>query len=296
MISYFESQKSQIFKNVEILIFVFDCETLNSNTQNNTQFNNNYDVFINCLNSIKQYSDNAHIFVLLHKMDLIHNDKQNFIKQQNDILHKIYNDIFNNNNKDNNNKQQSLNDLTIYSTSIWDETLYRAWSHIVTILIPNIQQINVNLSKLLYLFNNCNEIVLFERSTYLVISNVLHHNNQNHNNSNNNDNNNDNIYDSHRFEKISNIIKQFKLNLQKNNTNFVNLQILSQNYYIFLLPFTTQTNILLLFEINKINYNIQHNNHNSNDSTPIYSQVDENAIIMNINAAKHTFQNILSQG
>lgn len=46
---------------------------------------------------------------------------------------------------------------------------------------------------------NADEVVLFERSTFLVIS---HHDAKGHE-------------DVHRFEKISNIIKQFKLSCIK---------------------------------------------------------------------------------
>ena len=51
---------------------------------------------------------------------------------------------------------------------------------------------------------NANEVVLFEKSTFLVISHfdAIGHD------------------DDHRFEKISNIIKQFKLSCIKTNYNF----------------------------------------------------------------------------
>ena len=77
-----------------------------------------------------------------------------------------------------------------FSTSIWDETLYKAWSQIVGFLMPNIQVLEKNLQTFCEVIG-ADEVVLFERSTFLVIS---HYDTCNHG-------------DEHRFEKISNIIK-----------------------------------------------------------------------------------------
>ena len=56
-----------------------------------------------------------------------------------------------------------------FPTSIWDESLYKAWSQIVCSLIPNINLFNNNLIE----FNSildAEEIILFEKTTFLVIS------------------------------------------------------------------------------------------------------------------------------
>jgi len=90
-----------------------------------------------------------------------------------------------------------------FRTSIWDETLYKAWSSIVSILMPNISQLNLSLNRFCNTIR-ANEVVIFEKSTFLMISHfdtVAHE-------------------DEHRFEKISNIIKQFKLSCIKTNYQF----------------------------------------------------------------------------
>jgi Ras-related GTP-binding protein A/B len=56
-----------------------------------------------------------------------------------------------------------------FKTSIWDETLYRAWSQIVSFLLPNIKTLEKNLATFCKTLN-ADEVVLFERSTFLVIS------------------------------------------------------------------------------------------------------------------------------
>jgi Ras-related GTP-binding protein A/B len=60
-------------------------------------------------------------------------------------------------------------DICCFGTSIWDETLYRAWSQIVYSLIPNVKLLETQLGDFA---GNCgaDEVVLFEKATFLVIS------------------------------------------------------------------------------------------------------------------------------
>ena len=85
--------------------------------------------------------------------------------------------------------------MRFFATSIWDETLYRAWSQIVNSLIPNVKVLQTQLNDFA---NVCaaDEVVLFERATFLVIADVSRLKEEN--------------YDGHRFERISNIIKQVR--------------------------------------------------------------------------------------
>ena len=59
--------------------------------------------------------------------------------------------------------------MRAFATSIWDETLYKAWSQIVYSLIPNVDLLE---SQLRDFSTICaaDEVVLFERATFLVIS------------------------------------------------------------------------------------------------------------------------------
>ena len=78
---YFTAQRDNIFRNVEVLIYVFDVESreidkdihyYQSWYSNSLLVNSieNYK-FIFSLESISQQSPNARIYVLIHKMDLI---------------------------------------------------------------------------------------------------------------------------------------------------------------------------------------------------------------------------------
>lgn len=171
MDQYFQSQKENIFRNVEVLIYVFDVES--------REFDKDMHYYQSCLEAILNFSPEAKIFCLIHKMDLVQEDQREsiFRTRQEDL------------------KKLSLPlECTAFRTSIWDETLYRAWSSIVYQLIPNVKSLENSLHQFATILD-ADEVLLFERATFLVISHcqLKHHS------------------DSHRFEKVSNIIKQFKL-------------------------------------------------------------------------------------
>lgn len=116
-----------------------------------------------------------------------------------------------------------------FGTSIWDETLYRAWSSIVYSLIPNMQDLEKHLNDFCSICH-ADEVVLFERATFLVISHATHANHR----------------DIHRFEKISNIIKQFKLSCSKTQAQFQGMEVRNSNFTAFIDFFTTNTYIMVI--------------------------------------------------
>lgn len=61
--------------------------------------------------------------------------------------------------------------MKCFATSIWDETLYRAWSQIVYSLIPNVELLETQLNDFSTICA-ADEVVLFERATFLVISHI----------------------------------------------------------------------------------------------------------------------------
>jgi len=223
MENYFESQKDQIFRNVEVLIYVFDIES--------HERKKDLEYFSNCLDAIKQNSKNAQIFCLIHKMDLIQKeeDKQKIFEERSAELQKIAEPMH----------------LTAFGTSIWDETLYKAWSSIVYSLVPNVQQLEEHLVKFCRL-SQADEVVLFEKATFLVVS---HATQKDHS-------------DQHRYEKISNIIRQFKLSCSKTQAQFKSLEVKNKNFTAFIDLFTSNTYIMIILSNPKIqsaavNLNIQ---------------------------------------
>ena len=99
-------------------------------------------------------------------------------------------------------------ELVGFPTSIWDESLYKAWSQIICSLIPNMATYQLNLKKLKSVMD-AREIILFERATFLVIcsSNTT----------------SGELLDPKRFEKISNIMKNFKQSSMKLKSSFKTL-------------------------------------------------------------------------
>ena len=123
-------------------------------------------------------------------------------------------------------------EITCFKTSIWDETLFKAWSTIVYSLVPNIKTIEANLDNFTKICG-ADEVVLFERATFLVIS---HSSNRKQEHP-----------DIHRFEKISNIIKQFKLSCSKAQfSQFKSMQVKNKFFNAFLEDFTQNTYILVI--------------------------------------------------
>ena len=63
MENYFASQRDRIFKNVEVLIYVFDVES--------RDWEKDLHYYQSCLDAILANSEEARIFCLIHKMDLV---------------------------------------------------------------------------------------------------------------------------------------------------------------------------------------------------------------------------------
>ena len=89
--------------------------------------------------------------------------------------------------------------VTSYPTTIWDQSLYKAWGNIVHSLIPNLDIIEGYLGHLADVIE-AEEIILFERTTFLTVTSVT------------SKIGNQNPY-SDRQERLSNIIKTFKHSL-----------------------------------------------------------------------------------
>lgn len=207
MENYFESQRAQVFRNVEVLIYVFDIES--------HERKDDLDYFRNCLDAIEGHSPNAHIFCLIHKMDLVPEDRARVLEERKQELADVAAPL----------------KVTSFGTSIWDETLYKAWSSIVYQLVPNINKLEAQLNKFCSLCQ-ADEVVLFEKQTFLEISHATHTPH----------------YDVHRYEKISNIIKQFKLSCRKTQerTQFLSMEVKNRNFIAFIDTFTTNTYIMIV--------------------------------------------------
>eukprot|EP00501_MAST-03F_sp_TOSAG23-6_P001938 GSMAST32.ASY1.ANO1.2019.1 assembled CDS len=207
-------QRRLVFGNVKVLIYVFDVNVMSHDVQEEDGLLNSIQIYVKCLEALKDQSNDSKVFVLIHKMDLIpEKTRDDIFKQRKEVVMQ-YSKGF---------------DVTYFKTSIWDESLYRAWSTIVYSLVPNIKLVESHLRRLC---NICeaDEAVLFERATYLVIAKATL---KPHG-------------DRCRFEKISNIIKQFKLACSKTKANFEAMIVNNSSFTAFVDSFTADTTIMLI--------------------------------------------------
>jgi Gtr1/RagA G protein conserved region len=147
--SYFERDRETIFRSVELLIYVFDIESESPEKD--------FDHFCGVLEAIEENSPDARIFVLVHKMDLVaEEDRQAIFEDRKRLIAESCISC-------------GVENFKCYPSSIWDESLYKAWSEIVTNLIPNIRLLETHLNNFCRMCD-ADEVVLFERATFLVIS------------------------------------------------------------------------------------------------------------------------------
>ncbi|KAF8633852.1 hypothetical protein AX15_001223 [Amanita polypyramis BW_CC] len=144
MDAYLSAQRSTIFQQVGVLIYVFDIET--QEKFKDTEY------YRDCLEGLKTYSPDASVFLLVHKMDLVRGKEGTFEKKKQE-LEEASGDV----------------QVSVFGTSIYDESLYKAWSHIVHTLIPNASVLHRHLS-IFAKTCNASEVILFERTTFLVIA------------------------------------------------------------------------------------------------------------------------------
>lgn len=76
---HFTSQRDHIFRNVEVLIYVFDVES--------RMLEKDMHYYQSCLEAIMQNSKDAKIFCLIHKMDLVQEDQRDIVRFLNPNWH-----------------------------------------------------------------------------------------------------------------------------------------------------------------------------------------------------------------
>jgi len=175
---YLTSNKQFVFSDVGVLIYVFDVESREVDRDLNT--------YAAIVNALEEFSPRASIFCLVHKMDLVQNDFREslFIERDSQIRAR---------------SGRFARIVTCYPTTIWDQSLYKAWGNIVHSLIPNLGVIEDYLRHLADAIE-AEEVVLFERTTFLTVVSVTNR-----------------IGDQNpvtdRYERLSNIVKTFKHSL-----------------------------------------------------------------------------------
>ena len=171
-----------------------------------------------------EFSKNAKVFVLIHKMDLVMEESREEIFKKRKAQLEEKSGIFK---------------IKCYPTSIWEASLYKAWTQIVSELSPNKAGIEKSLKNFAEACE-ANEVVLFEKNTFLLCFAYCTIKED------------DNTNDDQRFEKISHIIKKFKLSCMSSNSSFKSMVIETKNYSAYMDEFTNATYILVILSNKKV--------------------------------------------
>jgi Ras-related GTP-binding protein A/B len=100
MDTYLTMQRSTIFQQVGVMIYVFDVES--------RETIKDMEYFRDCMASLNHYSPQAAVFLLVHKMDLVRERQQVFEKKKLELE-----------------EISESADISVYGTSIYDESLYK---------------------------------------------------------------------------------------------------------------------------------------------------------------------------
>ena len=246
MENYLSQQRAHVFSNVGVLIYVFDIESRDVDRDMAT--------YVNIISALVQYSREAKVFVLIHKMDLIQlmvreevfDNRVAVIRKKTaeavSIVRKQKPDV----------AGAGLDaadlDLQAFATSIWDQSLYKAWASIIHDLVPNLGMIEDQLAGLGFAIG-ADEILLFERTSFLVVSKWASREGES------------NPFPD-RFERMSNILKSWKHTCSKftgtprNAEQFRTFDYKSgTNFSMFVTKFTTNTYILVCMPPGEARFN-----------------------------------------
>ncbi|XP_045687610.1 LOW QUALITY PROTEIN: ras-related GTP-binding protein A-like [Phyllostomus hastatus] len=198
-------RRGGFFRDVAALVYVFDVGS--------RDLEEDAHLYQSCLEAILQSSPAAGIFCLLHKMDLVQEDQRDLVfAEREEDLRRLSRPL----------------ECACFRTSIWDETLYRAWSSVVCRLLPNARQLEASLSGFARIIE-AEEVLLFESATFLAIAHYQR---------------------GERREasgaEISNIMRHFRLSCQKLAAAFQSMEVRNSHFAAFLRAFTSNTCVMVV--------------------------------------------------
>ena len=176
--TYLNAQRQQIFSDIGVLIYVFDVGS--------PELDRDLTTYNAIIKALQEFSPGAAVFCLLHKIDLAQAQFRDRLHQETAVSIRAKSEGF-------------AQSMQTYATTIWDQSLYKAWGSIVHSLIPNLEHLENYLKDLAGVID-AEEIVLFERTTFLTITSYTSEAGA------------QNPYHD-RFERLSNTIKTFRHSL-----------------------------------------------------------------------------------
>lgn len=195
--NYLTQSRNHVFGSVAVLIFVFDIES--------REFPADVISYSNIIRALHECSPGAKVFCLIHKMDLVQARlRQAMFDERADYIREA--------------SEGFKDTVEFFATSIWDQSLYKAWTKIIYYLIPNAGTIEALLEQLAEVID-ARELILYERTTCLTVAHVTRKTEE------------PNPF-TDRFERISSILKTHK-------------QSMAYVHHTLLYPMKTDTNFLL---------------------------------------------------
>lgn len=231
MENYLSQQRVHVFSNVGVLIYVFDIESRDVDRDLAT--------YVAILSALLQYSPQAKIYILIHKMDLVVPTAREamYDERVRIVRHKTLEMA----------KGEEVS-LMPFATSIWDQSLYKAWASIIHDLVPNLPAIERNLANL-GLATSAEELLLFERTSFLAVSSWT-----------SSEGNLNPTED--RLERMSNIMKHFKQSISRftgtprNAEQFIRMEHKAgMRFSLFVLKFTTNTYLMCVLPPGEARFN-----------------------------------------
>lgn len=218
--SYLTNQRSHVFTHVAVLIFVFDVSSEHPSSDMLS--------FASTIRALHEFSPNSKIFVLVHKMDLIVQAQKTifFQEKSKEVRTTCEQEDF------------GAEQVGLWPTSIWDQSLYRAWTQVIYFLVPNATVMEDMLSKLADLID-ARELILYERTTCLVVTHISRGSGEK------------NPF-ADRFERLSSILKTHKHSMAKHTgamaseVSFMEMQIKTASFMFFITRLTENTNLAVV--------------------------------------------------
>lgn len=226
--SYLNSQRESVFSDASVLIYVFDIES--------RELERDLDTYSAVIAALREFSPGAYVFCLVHKMDLVQHEHRERIYDERCRLIAA--------------RSENMK-LETFASSIWDQTLYKAWAGIVHKMVPNLAAIEKFLSEFATQVH-AEEIILFERSTFLMVTSTSNMVGRNEEDENPNPD---------RHERTSNIMKSFKHTVAKEthttaaSAGFVMSKIQTPTFNCFLARFTENTYIMVILAPGEAEFN-----------------------------------------
>ncbi|KZZ97434.1 GTP-binding protein GTR1 [Moelleriella libera RCEF 2490] len=270
MENYLSQQRVHVFSNVGVLIYVFDIESRDVDRDLAT--------YVSILSALLQFSPGAKIYILIHKMDLVvpssreslYEERVRAVKQKTTECVNFMgggsaggggggnsssssssgSDATANNHGSTliGNSSGGGIELTTFATSIWDQSLYKAWASIIHDLVPNLEVIERNLANL-GMAIEAEEILLFERTSFLAVSSWTSSEGQRN-------------PTEDRLERMSNIMKHFKQSISRftgtprNAEQFIRMEHKAGlRFSLFILKFTTNTYLMVVLPPGEARFN-----------------------------------------